>query len=268
MPIGKGGNMNFAPEVVHASRHGAVAPKRLCKLSSALPDFSMAFQPIVDVTSATVFGFEALVRSSAAHASSRSALGSRTRIGHCRFDYTCCARAIDCAARLGLGGSDRRLALNFPASAFAAADDCVHTVLHLAERAGIRRNQLIFEVTEREPIARQSREALRELTRNGAHIALDDFGAGVSGLATFADIRPSIVKLDRHLVHGVHADVSRMPILRAVIGMCREMGVTLIAEGVEAQRDFEILAGLGISMFQGYYFARPEFEAFPKVRWQ
>ncbi len=255
-------------EPVQASRHGVTTSSRLCKLGSPLPEFSMAFQPIVDVTSATVFGFEALVRSSAVHASSRSALGMRARIGRCRFDFNCCARAIQWAARLGLGGSDLRLALNFPASAFAAADDCVHTVLQIADRAGIRRDQLIFEVTEHEPIARQSREALRDLSRSGVLVALDDFGAGVSGLAAFADISPSIVKLDRHLVHGMHGDVSRLTIIRAVLGMCREMGVTLIAEGVEAQDDFEVLAGLGISLFQGYYFARPAFEAFPQVRWQ
>jgi hypothetical protein len=103
--------------------------------------------------------------------------------------------------------------------------------------------------------------ALREL---GFRIAVDDLGAGYAGLTSFARLRPEIVKLDMSLIRGVDQDPTRQHLIRSLNGACRDLGIRVVAEGVETKEERDTLVALGSNLLQGYLFSKPA-RAFPTV---
>jgi EAL domain-containing protein (putative c-di-GMP-specific phosphodiesterase class I) len=98
-------------------------------------------------------------------------------------------------------------------------------------------------------------------------VAIDDFGAGYSGLNLLADFQPDQIKLDMKLVHGIECCGPRQAIVRAIDQACRDLGIDIIAEGVETVEEYTWLANQDIGLFQGYLFAKPAFESFPPVHY-
>ena len=103
-------------------------------------------------------------------------------------------------------------------------------------------------------------EILSEYKRIGFKTAIDDFGAGFAGLTLLADFQPDIVKLDMALIRAIDQSPPRRAIVAGVVAMCRELGIELIAEGIETADEARCLADLGIGLMQGYWFGRPQFE--------
>jgi EAL domain-containing protein (putative c-di-GMP-specific phosphodiesterase class I) len=95
---------------------------------------------------------------------------------------------------------------------------------------------------------------LREL---GYRIAIDDLGAGYAGLSSIVQLQPEIIKLDMALVRGVDADATRQKLVHAMVSLCDEMNIQVIAEGVETPAERDTLSLLGADMMQGYLFAKP-----------
>ena len=100
-------------------------------------------------------------------------------------------------------------------------------------------------------------EELAALRARGAQVALDDAGAGYAGLQQIIRIAPDILKLDRALIHGAHADPSRQALLEALIGFASSTGAAICAEGVEDLEDLRTLVSLDVTYAQGYGLARP-----------
>lgn len=100
---------------------------------------------------------------------------------------------------------------------------------------------------------------LREYQRCGFLTAIDDFGAGYAGLTLLADFQPDIIKLDMSLVRGVDASASRQAITRGMVRICQELGIRVIAEGVETVSERDFFLSEGVTLMQGYLFARPAF---------
>jgi EAL domain-containing protein (putative c-di-GMP-specific phosphodiesterase class I) len=128
-------------------------------------------------------------------------------------------------------------------------------------------HRVILEITERAKLEKignvQHRIArLREL---GFRIAIDDIGAGYSGLNSFAMIQPDIVKLDITLVRGVEADAVKRKLVRVLTDLCHDLNIVVVAEGVETIPERDTLVELGCDLFQGYLFARPG-TPFPEPR--
>jgi EAL domain-containing protein (putative c-di-GMP-specific phosphodiesterase class I) len=103
---------------------------------------------------------------------------------------------------------------------------------------------------------------IRPARSMGAIFALDDFGAGFSGLNLLADFQPDYIKLDIRLIKDIARQGPRQAIIRGVMRTCNDLGIGVIAEGVEDKAEFEWLRDVGIRLFQGYLFARPGFETF------
>ena len=101
--------------------------------------------------------------------------------------------------------------------------------------------------------------------RHGFVTALDDFGAGYAGLNLLADLQTDLIKIDMCLIRDSDSHAARQAILRGVLGIARDLQVDVIAEGVETTAEFEALRAMGITLFQGYLFAKPLFEALPIV---
>jgi EAL domain-containing protein (putative c-di-GMP-specific phosphodiesterase class I) len=180
------------------------------------------------------------------------------------FDQLCRVRAIELAARLGLDGF---LSINFLPNAVYEAEACLERTLDAARRAHFPLHHLIFEITENEPTKdiRQFKEIFNQHKRHGMITAIDDFGAGHSGLNMLADFQPDIIKIDMELTRRIHADSVRRSIARAIISLCKDLKISVIAEGVETVDEAVTLRSLGVSLFQGYLFARPAIEQLPAI---
>ncbi len=232
----------------------------LCRDAAPLDfDFSYAFQPIVNVATREVFAHEALVRGPAGEPAP-TVLSRITDGNRYQFDQACRGKAIEIASRLGM---QSLLSINFLPNAIYRPELCIRSTLVAARTHGFPIDRIIFETVEGEQVndGKWLSEVLREYQRIGFLTAIDDFGAGFAGLNLLADFQPDIVKLDMALVRGIDTNKPRRAIVAGVSTMCRELGIRVIAEGIETDDEMRCLRDLGIELMQGYWFGRPQFEA-------
>jgi EAL domain-containing protein (putative c-di-GMP-specific phosphodiesterase class I) len=173
------------------------------------------------------------------------------------------------AAAVGLGGELELLALRLairalpyiPADLYLAVNLSPATVLE-ADVAGVIASvppgRLVIEVTEHASVADYGAlcRALDGL-KSHARIAIDDVGAGYSGLRSILDLKPDILKLDMSLTRDVDSDAARAALAQAMVAFAGGIGCRIVAEGIETKSEMEALARLGIGYGQGYYFSRP-----------
>lgn len=228
-------------------------------------DFTMAFQPIVDVNIGRIWGYEALVRGSGGE-SAYHVLNQVTPETRYRFDQDCRVKAIELAAGL-FPDDETRLSINFMPNAVYEPSACIRTTLLTAARTGFRLDRIMFEFTETEQVQDTGhlQAIINEYRRRGFVTAIDDFGAGFSGLNLLADFTPDLVKIDMDLVRGIDASQSRRAIVNGIVSICRELDITLLAEGIETEAEMETLSEIGIDLMQGYYFSRPAVACLPAV---
>ncbi len=245
-----------------ASGSDAASSCRDCRAGSALPfDFSSAFQPIVDLETRSVFAFEALVRGPAGEGAA-SVFAQINDGNRYAFDQAARRRAIELACERGLHESGARLSINFMPNAMYEPARCVRSSLAAAKRAALDPSRLIFEMVEHEQVGdpAKAREIFRVYREHGMSNALDDFGAGHSGLVLLTELEPDIIKLDMALIRDIDSSARKRSIVAAMVGLCRDLGIRLIAEGIETKAEAATLRGLGIDLMQGYLFGRPAFE--------
>ncbi|MGB7757909.1 MAG: EAL domain-containing protein [Salinisphaera sp.] len=226
-------------------------------------EFSMAFQPIVDVASRDVFAYEALVRGPDG-ASAASILAQVDDRNLYTFDQACRVRALELAHALGC---DRRLSINFLPNAVYAPEACIQATLATAERLGWPVSQLMFEIIETEAV--RDRLHLQSIVEAynamGFTTALDDFGAGYANLDLLVDLRPDVIKIDRELVRDIPNAPRRKALVEGLIDLAAKLEIRLIAEGVETAGEAGWLYDRGIALQQGFYFARPALEQLPSI---
>lgn len=125
----------------------------------------------------------------------------------------------------------------------------------------------MFEFTENErmqdiPHVKRIVEAYRKL---GFWTALDDFGAAYAGLGLLSQLQPDLIKIDMELLRNIHLSRSKQTIVAGIVGIARELDVIVLAEGVESDDELTVLRAAGISLFQGYHFAKPALMMLPNV---
>jgi EAL domain-containing protein (putative c-di-GMP-specific phosphodiesterase class I) len=159
------------------------------------------------------------------------------------------------------------LSINFLPNAVYQPAACLRKTFEAAERARFPVHHLMFEVTESEPSRDigHLREIFSEYKRHGMITAIDDFGAGHSGLGMLADFQPDVIKIDMGLVRGIHTDRVRRAIARSIVTLCHELNISVVAEGIESLDEAITMRELGVRLFQGYLFARPALEQLPVV---
>ena len=235
-----------------------------CRDGNPLPfEFTMAFHPILDLRQHAVWGYEALVRGvqgqSAGHI-----LAMVDEANLYKFDQACRVRAIELASSL-FPDRNTRLSINFMPNAVYEPAACIRATLEAAHRVGFAHQQIMFEFTENErmtDIAHVQR-IVTEYRKQGFVTALDDFGAGYAGLNLLASFQPDIIKLDMDLIRGISTSPARQTIVAGVVVMARQLGVAVIAEGVETEAELVALRAAGINLFQGYLFAKPTVACLP-----
>jgi len=225
--------------------------------------FSFAFQPIVDVRNREIISYEALVRGPHGE-SSASVFAQVPQYDILRFDEICRRKAIYLASRLKI---PNRLNLNLAAASIFEVDLSITATFQASIQSGIPAENIIFEVLESESLTEQRNliRYLRLIQEFGFATAIDDFGAGYSGLKLLVEYQPYYIKLDRHLIGNIHENLVKQRVFSGIQKICESLSIEIVAEGVENVGEYHWLNEAGISIFQGYYFARPAFEALPEV---
>ena len=243
---------------------------RACRSEQDFPvELTMAFQPIVNVTTNTIFAYEALVRGIDG-SSAAEVLKHVNDENRYFFDQTCRVKAIELAARLGMVETGAKLSVNFMPGAVYSPAACIRRTLQAAKDNDFPLHALIFEITENEKVVDSGHlhRIAEEYARHGFTLALDDFGAGYSGLNLLAELDGvGLVKLDGKLVRGIDSNPRGAHVVASIAAMCRELGIEVLGECVETPAECSMLLDCGVELMQGYLFAKPAFEALPEVRW-
>ncbi|MDV2078504.1 GGDEF domain-containing protein [Marinobacter xestospongiae] len=216
-------------------------------------------QPIVDTAGGSVFGYEALSRGP-----SDSPLHSA-------------AMLFETAERHNLTGELESLCLRATARSWAAhgvpqklfvnvsPDKLVLPALNraglsrLLDDNGLQAEDIVIELSERYPTSDLAalQESLVWLRQQGFGIAIDDLGSGYSGLKLWSELKPDFVKIDRHFIRDIQDDLIKREFVRSVVDLSKRLDCKLIAEGVESEAEFRLIAELGIHLVQGFLFGRP-----------
>jgi EAL domain-containing protein (putative c-di-GMP-specific phosphodiesterase class I) len=231
-------------------------------LDRALASLWMAYQPIVDMTTRTVFGYEALLRC------------KETALPHP-------GAVLDAAEQLGrledVGRAVRNKApepmsrLALPTLLFVnlhSADLADKTLTSPNAPLTAIASRVVLEITERASLdhVKNVRSKVAELRALGFRIAVDDLGAGYAGLTSFAQLEPEFVKLDMSLIRGIHQNATKQKIVQSMTDLCKDMGIEVVAEGIEVPQERDVIVGMGCNLLQGYLLAKPG-PAFPEITW-
>jgi len=231
----------------------SAAPVRLHEtIDRSLASLNMVYQPIVRVGDHDTLAWEALARSrqGCANPSELIALAEQTH----RIDEV--GRAVrDLVARDAEALPDDAM-LFVNVHPMELADP--HLISRGAPLTGLA-NRVVIELTERASLERVESletklDALRAL---GFRLAVDDLGAGYSGLSTFARVEPEFVKLDGSLVRGIDGSPSQQSVVTAMMDLASKFGSQVIAEAIETDAERRALLALGVQWMQGFFFGRP-----------
>jgi EAL domain-containing protein (putative c-di-GMP-specific phosphodiesterase class I) len=220
--------------------------------------YSFAFQPIVSTAECRIVSYEALLRGT----NRESAIDVIKKVPFPErpiFHEENCVLALHWAAHRGLS---TRLNVNVMPSMIVSSPSAIQSFLEAAERFHILPKQIILEIIESEVIGslRDLSASLRDYRSTGLLFAIDDFGAGYAGLNLLAEFQPDFLKLDIHLVRDIEKKGPKQAIIRGIRRTCVDLGIEMIAEGVETENEFRWLQDEGIRLFQGHLFARPALE--------
>lgn len=227
--------------------------------------FTMAFQPIVNPVSREIFAHEALVRGT--HGEGAAEVLARVHpLDRFTFHEACRVKAIELAAGLGM---QTKLSLNVTPNDVAGQVKCFRTAMRAAARSGFPVRNLMFEITEGERVDNLPGLAasFRTFKRYGFTSAIDDFGAAFAGFELLAGFQPDVVKIDMSLVRHIHVDEVRQTIVSGFVKTCEKLQIKVIAEGVEVPDEVRMLQSLGVTLFQGFLYARPGINTLPDVAW-
>lgn len=232
-------------------------------------ELTMAFQPIVDVVERRVYAYEALVRG-VGGLSAGQVLSMINEENRYAFDQTCRVKAIELAAKLGIAQQGAKLSVNFMPGAVYSPAACIRRTLQAATFHRFPLESIIFEITEGERVTDSAhlQKIATEYSKHGFTLALDDFGAGFSGLNLFSELDGiRLIKLDGALIRNVEKNLRAERIVRAMVELCAGLNIEVLAECVETAEEYAALRQCGIRLMQGYLFAKPGYETLPEVLW-
>jgi diguanylate cyclase (GGDEF)-like protein len=243
---GRGQTRRYAPNL--SSRPTVDDERREIEALLRAPEqLRIEFQPLLELATGRVGGYEALARIpgnrgpdqwfAQAH---RAGLGPELE-------------AAALSAALAVPGRPPGTFLSLNVSPAAVLADAVHRALP-EDLSGI-----VVELTEHELFSAEDRfdARLQELRARGARVALDDAGAGYAGLQQLIRVAPDILKIDRSLVRGAHADPSRFALLEALASFAADTGAAVCGEGIEDFADLRALADIDATYAQGFALGRP-----------
>ncbi|MDR3462018.1 MAG: EAL domain-containing protein [Beijerinckiaceae bacterium] len=257
------GRCCFFDSTLRESLERSQAVADALRLALANDEIEIAFQPQIEFESGRHTGFEGLARWTyqglpvppAEFIPIAEETGLIIPIGYRILD-----RCLQLIRNLRAGGFDPgRIAVNVAASQLKQ-EDFVKNVQALLASHDVEPRQLEFEVTENILLDRDSgrvSQCLHSLKRLGVSIALDDFGTGYASLSHLKRFPVDRLKIDRSFVHEIESRSEDAIIVRAIINLAHNLGMQVVAEGIETNAQFEFLRAQGCDIAQGYFVGRP-----------
>jgi EAL domain-containing protein (putative c-di-GMP-specific phosphodiesterase class I)/GGDEF domain-containing protein len=219
------------------------------------------YQPILDFSTGSIMGWEALARGPAGTSFQSPIMLFELAEQLERLfalEELCREKAI---TNLGEIAPDQRLFLNIHPRTMVDPEFTPGKTLSLLERAGMKPANIVFEITERHSLQDFGLfyRTLEHYRSQGFQVAVDDVGAGYSGLSSIAEIQPDFIKIDMSLVANVDRDPVKRALLETITTFAEKIGSKIIAEGIETRAQAICLLDIGVHYGQGYFLARPAF---------
>ncbi|NUO54544.1 MAG: EAL domain-containing response regulator [Polyangiaceae bacterium] len=231
-------------------------------LRRAVDALWMAYQPIVRAVDGSTFGYEALLRSDEPALPHPGAiLDAATRLNA----LPALGRAVRARVASDMLGADPawRFFVNLHPSDLSDLEE-----QGSACPLDISASRVVLEVTERAAIetVNDVKRKIARLRQRGYAVAVDDLGAGYAGLSSFVHLEPEFVKLDMALVRDAHKSSVKARLIRSIASVCRDLGMLVVAEGVETVEERDALIEYGCDLLQGFYLGKPA-RGFVPPRW-
>lgn len=217
-------------------------------------------QPIVNLKTSQAIGYEALSRGKQNQPLQRPDQFFQAAYQFDRLtelEMLCIRTAVSRFTKLGLSG---RLFVNISPKTLLNIADQLPVLVRQLLSTSITPDRLVIEISERYHIAQteQLLKVLAELKGHGFQIAIDDLGAGYSGLKFWSEVQPDFVKIDRHFIDRIDQDRIKQAFVASVLHLCEQLTCEVIAEGIERQGEARLLEDMGVTICQGYLFGRPQ----------
>jgi EAL domain-containing protein (putative c-di-GMP-specific phosphodiesterase class I) len=222
--------------------------------------FFIMFQPLVSVAERRTVAYECLLRArdNWAVIGAERLLATARLMGLTRqLDHAAWGKAVKLGRDILHQGYS--LFINFtPSSIYDRRFGLLETMA-ICQKHDVQFDRLVFEVTEAErvPDLGRLKDMIREYRAEGAKVALDDLGSGYSSILHLTELQPDYIKLDQELVRGAHNDYVRSVLLKAVTDAAHELGIFVVAEGVETEEDLKFCIAIDADLAQGYFLAQP-----------
>ena len=210
-----------------------------------------AYQPIVDPNTGQIFAYEALCRAKHPIFRNPQALFDAAVQSGILWELGRAVREISVKALHTLP-PNIKLFMNLHPGEVEDPELATFMGKDLASR-------IVFEITERASIPDYGRfkSIISELAQSGYEFAIDDLGAGYAGLNAVALLSPNYIKIDMAMVRGIDQAPQRAKLIRRIVDFANDVGIRLIAEGIETKQEAAAIEGLGCHLTQGYYYGRP-----------
>ena len=217
------------------------------------------FQPIYDVTRQVILGFEALSRGpkNSKLESPNALFSSAQRFNKLsELELLCREKAIEGFSKLNLPG---KLFLNVSPNTLLDPNHPRGETLQLIHQYGLKANQVVIEVTEQDKVddGFLLLKTIGHYRKLGFNIAIDDLGAGYSGLKQWSELQPDFVKIDRYFIDNCDKSLVKREFLKSIIELAKATRTAVIAEGIERKEELALISKLGINNAQGFLLERP-----------
>jgi EAL domain-containing protein (putative c-di-GMP-specific phosphodiesterase class I) len=217
------------------------------------------YQPILRMKEGTVMGFEALARGPRGSGleTAEALFGAATRHNlFVELDRLCRRRALLSTGRVP---TNAKVFVNTLHATMRDPQFRGKPLIDLLEKAQISPDRIVIEITEKDAIDNYHlfRDNMANFTDLGMTFAVDDVGAGYSGLESIARLKPSYLKIDTDLVRDVNTSMVNKAMVKAIITLGHGIGATVVAEGIQSEDEAQTLRAMGVDFGQGYYLARP-----------
>ncbi|MCX7774257.1 MAG: EAL domain-containing protein [Clostridia bacterium] len=217
------------------------------------------FQPIVNVRSGSVYGYEALSRTT------NTVFSSIWELIECAKNtkYLRAINELMASNHLWtfaqLRTEAKKLFINMEAKTLDELKNEDSRIRSLIYDLGFSPSEIVLEFTERDEIDVENfTEQIASLRAEGILVAIDNYGTGGCSGLELIKIKPDIVKLDKEMISGIEANPYKRAFVQSILKFCEAAGVMLIAEGVETLEEAKTLLQIGVERMQGYFFARPQ----------
>ncbi|MCC4834213.1 GGDEF domain-containing protein [Shewanella sp. 10N.7] len=217
------------------------------------------FQPIFNITNQKVHGFEALSRGPE-HSPLFSPVPLFKTAEHMgklsELETLCRSISINAFKTCELKG---KLFINISPKALLDPDHPKGLTLQLIKQMGLRPEDVVIELSEQYPADDIDllKDCLNHYRNQGFLTAIDDLGAGYSGLRLWSELAPDYVKIDRHFIHQIDSTPVKQEFVRSIVELCQNLTCKVIAEGIETPAELTMLKQLGVTYCQGYLLGRP-----------